>query len=77
MKDKAQTKERVTQLAAIYRKQGYDFPANMSGTFIAIDSTGAHQVLMGGCDPKSCCFSGLSIPFNSFTVVTDVQTKMA
>jgi hypothetical protein len=77
MKNKTETRQRVSQLATIYSKQGYAFPRNMTGTYIESDSTGDHQILMGGCDPNTICLSGLSIPFDQFIVVLDVQTKQA
>ncbi len=77
MKNKTETKQRVSQLAAIYSQQGYAFPANMTGTYVESDSTGAHEILMGGCDPNTICLSGLSTPFSQFTVVVDVQTRQA
>ena len=75
MKNKTETKQRVSQLAATYSQQGYAFPANMTGTYVESDSTGAHEILMGGCDPNTICLSGLSTPFSQFTVVVDVQTR--
>jgi hypothetical protein len=75
MKNKTETKQRVSQLAAIYSQQGYAFPANMTGTYVESDSTGAHEILMGGCNPNTICLSGLSTPFSQFTVVVDVQTR--
>jgi len=77
MKNKTETKQRVSQLAAIYSQQGYAFPPNMTGTYVESDSTGAHEILMGGCNPNTICLSGLSTPFSQFTVVVDVQTKQA
>ncbi len=75
MKNKTETKQRVSQLAAFYSQQGYAFPANLTGTYVESDSTGAHEILMGGCDPNTICLSGLSTPFSQFTVVVDIQTK--
>jgi hypothetical protein len=77
MKNKTETKQRVSQLAAIYIQQGFAFPANMTGIFGGSDSTnGAHEIFMGGCDPTTVCLSGLSInPFSQFTVVVDVMTR--
>ena len=77
MKNKTETKQRVSQLAAIYSKQGYEFPENTTGVFGGSDSTnGAHEIFMGGCDPNTVCLPGFSInPFSQFTVVVDVMTR--
>ena len=72
IKNKTETKQRVSQLAAIYSSWG--FPANMTGTYLQSDSAG-NQIEMGGCDPNMICLSGLSMTFDQFTVILDVQTK--
>jgi hypothetical protein len=75
MKNKTETKQRVSQLAATYSQQGYAFPANVTGTYAQSDSTGAHEILMGRSDTNTICLSGLSTLFSQFTVVLDVETR--
>lgn len=72
MKNKTETQQRVSQLAAIYKSWG--FPANMTGTYQQTDSKG-NQMLMGGCNPNTNCLSGMYKTFGNFTVVLDFMTR--
>jgi len=81
-KSKNETLERGAQLRDLYVKQGYDF-SNISGgcnyASNSNDPQGTHvgfQVMIGLGDPSSgACL--VPYDFNQFTVVVDLQTRLA
>jgi uncharacterized protein YcfL len=73
-KNKTDTIQRARQIAAIYQKQGFALPSNMTGS--SIYNKENETVWLYPCEPNNACLGISGYVFDQWTVVLDYRTKI-
>jgi outer membrane biogenesis lipoprotein LolB len=73
-KNKTDAIQRAREIAAIYQKQGFGLPSNM--TDLSIYNKENETVWLGPCEPNNACLGIAGKTFDQWTVVLDYRTKL-